>query len=111
MMTTRKINLIVKEIKSILGDNATVEMHEVTKNNGLILHGVTIRFDDSPNVIPNIYIENYDKSHTSREIAKEIPICSTITSATIIPTQAIFLIDIFLTFLIICYRVYDLDSH
>lgn len=71
-MTTRKMNLVVKEIESILGDNVKVEMHEVTKNNGLILHGVTIRFEDSLAAVPTLYLENYDETHTSREIAKEI---------------------------------------
>ena len=71
-MTTRKMNLIVKEIKAILGDLAVVEMHEISKNNGVILHGVTIKLEESQNILPTFYLENYDESKTSREIAKEI---------------------------------------
>lgn len=72
-MTKRKINLIVKEIKAILGeDNATVELREVTKNNGVILHGVTIRFKNSSMIVPTLYVENYDEKKSSREIAKQI---------------------------------------
>lgn len=71
-MTTRKMNLIVKEIKNILGDFAVVEMHKVSKNNGVVLHGVTIKLEESQNILPIFYLENYDESKTSREIAKEI---------------------------------------
>lgn len=71
-MTTRKMNLIVKEIKAILGDLAVVEMHEISKNNGLILHGVTIKLDENQTILPTFYLENYDENKTSREIAKEI---------------------------------------
>ena len=72
-MTKRKINLVLKEIKAILGENnASVELREVTKNNGVVLHGVTIRFKDSSMIVPTLYIENYDEKKTSREIAKEI---------------------------------------
>lgn len=71
-MTTRKMNLVVKEIKNILGDNVKVELLEVAKNNGIILHGITIRFEDSSSAVPTLYLENYDEKKTSREIAKEI---------------------------------------
>lgn len=70
-MTTQKINLIVKEIKSILGENANVEHIKVAKNNGVILNGITIRTNNNP-ITPTIYLENYNESLTSREIAKLI---------------------------------------
>jgi hypothetical protein len=66
------MNLIVKEIRNILGDLAVVEMHEVSKNNGVVLHGVTIKLEESQNILPTLYIENYDERKTSREIAKDI---------------------------------------
>lgn len=71
-MTTRKMNLVIKEIRNILGSNADVKMIEVVKGNDLILHGITIKFEDSPNALPAMYLENYNEKLTSREIAKQI---------------------------------------
>ena len=64
-------NKVVNEIKSIIGDMGEVECHEVEKNNGIILHGVTIRYAGE-NIVPTVYIENFIDIYSVREIAKEI---------------------------------------
>ena len=65
-------NMVVNEIKSLLG-TAKVEWHEVEKNNGVILHGVSIRYEDET-IIPTIYIENFIDNTVCEiaEIAKKI---------------------------------------
>ena len=64
-------NKVVNEIKSIIGDMGEVECHEVEKNNGIILYGVTIRYAGE-NIVPTVYIENFIDIYSVREIAKEI---------------------------------------
>ena len=64
-----KINLILKEIRNALGENVTVEYNKVSKNNGLVLNGITIRTNNDP-ISPTVYLENYNESLTSKEIAK-----------------------------------------
>lgn len=64
-------NKVVNEIKSIIGDMGEVECHEVEKNNGIILHGVTIKYENEF-IVPTVYIENFMDIYSVREIAKEI---------------------------------------
>lgn len=42
--------------------NASVLLNEVTKNNGIVLHAVTVKLDDSK-VAPIIYLEDYFKKY------------------------------------------------
>jgi len=42
--------------------NAHIEQHEVEKNNGLVLHSVTVRPEDST-IAPNLYLDNYFKRY------------------------------------------------
>ena len=64
-------NAVVNEIKSIIGDMGEVECREVEKNNGIILHGVTIKYENET-IVPTVYIENFIDIYSVREIAKEI---------------------------------------
>lgn len=64
-------NKVVNEIKSIIGDMGEVECREVEKNNGIILHGVTIKYENET-IVPTVYIENFIDIYSIREIAKEI---------------------------------------
>ena len=41
---------------------AQIRSHEVEKNNGLILHGITVTPEDS-NIAPNIYLDGYFKQY------------------------------------------------
>ncbi len=42
--------------------NAQIRSHEVEKNNGLVLHGITVTPEDS-NIAPNIYLDGYFKQY------------------------------------------------
>ncbi len=65
----------VKEALAVYFEDCTVELQEVTKNNGLILHGVSIREQDS-NLAPTIYLEaffeQYQDGRNFVDIVKEI---------------------------------------
>lgn len=67
------INNVINEIKLIVGDNATVEMKEVVKNNDVTLHGVIVKLPEE-SITPTLYLENYidNEEMNCREIAKEI---------------------------------------
>ena len=66
------VNAVLEEIKLIIGSNADVQCHEVLKNNGVKLHGITI-FMSEENVSPTIYIEEFaNKNMSVRDIAKTI---------------------------------------
>lgn len=65
-------NEIVEEMKTIVGDSATVELQIVTKNNDVKLHGVIVRLPGE-SVTPTMYLEDFDNDDLSvREIAKTI---------------------------------------
>lgn len=42
--------------------DAQIRSHEVEKNNGLILHGITVTPKDS-NIAPNVYLDNYFRQY------------------------------------------------
>ncbi len=48
----------VKEAPSVYFEDCTIQLQEVTKNNGRILHGISIREKDS-NIAPTIYLEAF----------------------------------------------------
>lgn len=70
-------NEIVTEIRNIVGSNAVVDMRIITKNNGLQLHGVTIKLPGET-VTPTIYLENFiteatrSDANAIHEIARDI---------------------------------------
>ena len=41
---------------------AQIRSHEVEKNNGLVLHGITVTPEDS-NIAPNVYLDGYFKQY------------------------------------------------
>ena len=47
---------------------AQIRSHEVEKNNGIVLHGITVTPEDS-NIAPNVYLDGYFKSHRQRRKA------------------------------------------
>lgn len=49
---------IAQAVREIVGEEFTVELHEVTKNNGVVLTGLTVRGGDS-RISPNIYLDEY----------------------------------------------------
>lgn len=63
------------ELEGLLKKETTVSIHSVTKNNGVVLHGITIRMK-SRNVSPTIYLEEFYneflKGKEIREIVSEI---------------------------------------
>ena len=65
----------VKEALSVYFEDCSIQLQEVTKNNGLILHGLCIREEDS-NIAPTIYLEGfYEQYQAGRsfvDIVKEI---------------------------------------
>lgn len=58
MLNERFVKEVEKEIKELVGEKYDVRFSEIQKNNGLILHGVSICPKDK-NVAPTIYLENY----------------------------------------------------
>lgn len=66
------VNAVIEEMRKIVGDNATVELHPVIKNNGVKLHGVIVRLPEE-SVTPTMYIEDFAKTDSyARDVAKEI---------------------------------------
>ena len=49
---------VIKELHEIYGEGARIEVHQVYKNNGICLHGISI-LEDNKTIAPNIYIDNY----------------------------------------------------
>ena len=45
---------------------ATIRTNDVTKNNGLVLHGVTVQPEGS-NIAPTIYLDGYYKEYEDGE--------------------------------------------
>ena len=52
-------------------DTYNLEIHQVQKNNGLILTGITIRENDNT-ICPSFYVEGYQSEYTPKEAAREI---------------------------------------
>lgn len=67
--------LLEEAINEKLKENEHLRFSEVRKNNGLILHGISI-FDGREKITPTIYIEEffrrYEKGQNADEIAEEI---------------------------------------
>lgn len=67
-------NAVVEKIREYLPEsfkNASVELQTVTKNNGLILTGLTIRSAES-NICPTIYLESFFEKYQSGQDMKHI---------------------------------------
>lgn len=66
---------ILREVKSRIGENAEIGIHQVVKNNGVILTGLTIR-KQGGKTAPNIYLEDFycrfQKGTSLMEIVSEI---------------------------------------
>ena len=56
------VEMNLKEVLSEEYQDAVVSLNEVTKNNGTVLHAVTVRPEDS-NIAPNIYLDGYFKKY------------------------------------------------
>lgn len=66
------VNAVIEEMRKIVGDNATVELQPIIKNNGVKLHGVIVRLPEE-SITPTMYIEDFAKSNANtRDVAKEI---------------------------------------
>ena len=52
------IQMNLNEVLSDEYKNAVVSVSEVSKNNGKVLHGITVKSEDS-NIAPNIYLEGF----------------------------------------------------
>ena len=50
--------LVREEVERRTGDCYKVRLNDVTKNNGVVLRGLTVTQDDS-NISPTIYLNNY----------------------------------------------------
>ena len=65
---------VQKAVREVLGQEYTVELREVQKNNGVVLQGLTIRKGED-NVTPTIYLnsfwEAYEGGVTFADIIKE----------------------------------------
>jgi hypothetical protein len=58
MEFTSFTTLVKEEVEKRTGDNYSVRLNDVRKNNGVILSGLTVMHDDS-NISPTIYLNNY----------------------------------------------------
>lgn len=58
------ITVITEEIKTALGEEVTVQMRDVRKNNGVILQGLTICSNKS-NMSPTIYLNGFYEEYQS----------------------------------------------
>lgn len=58
MEFTNFTTLVREEVERRTGDNYRVRLNDVTKNNGVVLRGLTVMQDDS-NISPTIYLNNY----------------------------------------------------
>lgn len=56
------IQMNLKEVLSEEYADAVVALNEVTKNNGTVLHAITVRPEDS-NIAPNIYLDSFFKKY------------------------------------------------
>lgn len=66
---------VCKAVKEKLGEQHTVELKEVRKNNGVLLHGLLIS-SGSHNVVPTIYLDHffraYNEGMTFAEILRKL---------------------------------------
>ncbi len=59
--------LIRDEVEKKVGDCFQVRLHDVRKNNGAVLKGLTVMQDDS-NISPTIYLNNYYEEYTNGRV-------------------------------------------
>lgn len=64
------VSNVVTEIRNLLTDEYEVSVNSIPKNNGVILHGVTIR-EEGTNITPCIYLDQYYSEYTKE--ANDIP--------------------------------------
>ena len=62
---------VCKAVKEKLSDQHTVELKEVRKNNGVLLHGLLIS-SGSHNVVPTIYLDHFFRAYTEGMTFAEI---------------------------------------
>ncbi len=67
-MKEETMNMICEEVKEILGIGYTVTHQRVEKNNGLVLHGVTIK-ESGVMVYPSIYVDDLADRYEAGEIS------------------------------------------
>ena len=58
------ITKVYNEMKKQLGENYRLELKEVRKNNGVIMHGLLI-FSGSRNTVPTIYLDSFWEAYES----------------------------------------------
>lgn len=58
--------LVRKEVEKREGENCSVQVNDVRKNNGVVLRGLTVMKDGS-NISPTIYLNNYYEAYESGE--------------------------------------------
>lgn len=66
MEFTSFTTLVREEVEKRAGESYKVRIHDVRKNNGVILRGLTVMQDDS-NISPTIYLNNYYEAYESGE--------------------------------------------
>ena len=59
--------LVREEVERRTGENYSVRLNDVRKNNGVVLRGLTVMQDDS-NISPTIYLNNYYEEYTSGRV-------------------------------------------
>lgn len=57
---------VVAEVRNAMGDRFDISLHEVTKNNGSVFTGLTIRKMDE-NIAPTVYLEGYEDQYSKQE--------------------------------------------
>ena len=67
MEFTNFTTLVREEVERRTGENYRVRLNDVTKNNGVVLRGLTVMQDDS-NISPTIYLNNYYEEYTSGRV-------------------------------------------
>ena len=62
---------VQKAVSEVLGQEYTVELREVQKNNGVLLQGLMIR-KGQDNVTPTIYLNSFKKKNNAISINNEM---------------------------------------
>ncbi len=66
---------VKRSLSLYVGSGVSIHMKQITKNNGVILHGITV-LEEGKNISPNIYLdelhEAYEKGETFRMIMEEV---------------------------------------
>ena len=75
MVYTSFLNAVKQQVEDALGDSYSVQIRQVSKNNGLILDGLCLSPPDgqvSPTIYLNPYYPLYEKGMTLQEITQDI---------------------------------------